>query len=338
MVKEILVKMRPMSVIMLVALLFSGVMPVLATGGQIGVIMGSEGCPGGAAPLTIHIDNEDSNNDNDRGGWIGSTTSNAYSTTFNFCRVSGANFWPIGQSYMVLSLGSYCPNGSQTVGRRFDSENNDSWSSSNIDGLAEGLPSSILYGGDDKDVNMFFCLFHGTGGTWGTLPSVGVQYGVFAAADFAPALSTGFVYLDDENSLVGWGLGINKNMWCEDTNWPYGSVRSMGNCVPAETGNYWDPYTSPYRLYAGASNIMDGGLNTKLNLAQVQGTVCGNGVCRGAENCSSCPSDCGACSVCGDSSCTGDEFCYTCPVDCGVCSGCIFSGANRSNFANLCAE
>jgi hypothetical protein len=47
---------------------------------------------------------------------------------------------------------------------------------------------------------------------------------------------------------------------------------------------------------------------------------CGNGVCSGAETCSTCPADCGACPpVCGDGTCNGTETCSTCPGDCGVC-------------------
>jgi hypothetical protein len=47
---------------------------------------------------------------------------------------------------------------------------------------------------------------------------------------------------------------------------------------------------------------------------------CGNGVCSGAETCSTCPADCGACPpVCGDGTCSGAETCSTCPADCGAC-------------------
>lgn len=46
---------------------------------------------------------------------------------------------------------------------------------------------------------------------------------------------------------------------------------------------------------------------------------CGDGACNGAENCSSCPADCGSCAYCGDGSCNGGETCSTCPGDCGIC-------------------
>ena len=48
--------------------------------------------------------------------------------------------------------------------------------------------------------------------------------------------------------------------------------------------------------------------------------LCGNGVCDGPENCSTCPEDCGACqAVCGNGICEGGETCSSCPQDCGAC-------------------
>jgi len=44
---------------------------------------------------------------------------------------------------------------------------------------------------------------------------------------------------------------------------------------------------------------------------------CGDGVCNGAESCSSCPQDCGSC--CGDSVCGNGESCSNCRADCGRC-------------------
>lgn len=290
----------------------------LGAGNQVGVIMGSEGCPGGAAPLYIHFDNEDHNNGNDRGGWIGSTVSNG-NTTFYFCRVSGNAFSPIGQPYMVLSLGSQCPSGSQTILRRFDCEDRRPASSSNINGSLEGLPGAIVW---DTDVFAYFCLFHGLGGTWGSLPNLGVEYGVFAAPNFAPALDSGFVYLDDENDLYAWGTGINFSRWCEDLAWQTGGPRYLANCVPRETGNYWDPWTSPYRAYVEGDVIMDGGLNSVMRIVKAKGPHCGNGICVAGETCSSCAPDCGTCPSCGDGTCNGGEWCMTCPSDCGPCAFC----------------
>jgi hypothetical protein len=48
--------------------------------------------------------------------------------------------------------------------------------------------------------------------------------------------------------------------------------------------------------------------------------TCGDHVCNGNENCSTCSSDCGSCaSVCGDQTCNGAENCTTCVTDCGQC-------------------
>ncbi len=47
--------------------------------------------------------------------------------------------------------------------------------------------------------------------------------------------------------------------------------------------------------------------------------ACGDGTCNGAETCSSCPEDCDACASCGDGKCDSDESCSTCPSDCSSC-------------------
>ncbi|MCX6743063.1 MAG: DUF1566 domain-containing protein, partial [Candidatus Parcubacteria bacterium] len=49
--------------------------------------------------------------------------------------------------------------------------------------------------------------------------------------------------------------------------------------------------------------------------------LCGDGVCNGTEDCSTCPADCGDCvaaPVCGNGSCESAENCSSCPADC-VC-------------------
>jgi hypothetical protein len=49
-------------------------------------------------------------------------------------------------------------------------------------------------------------------------------------------------------------------------------------------------------------------------------STCGDGRCYGAETCSSCPSDCGACGpTCGNGRCESGESCSSCPGDCGAC-------------------
>jgi hypothetical protein len=47
---------------------------------------------------------------------------------------------------------------------------------------------------------------------------------------------------------------------------------------------------------------------------------CGDGRCNGAETCTTCSTDCGPCApVCGDGNCDPNENCSSCPADCGPC-------------------
>lgn len=102
-----------------------------------------------------------------------------------------------------------------------------------------------------------------------------------------------------------------------------------------------------------------------------QTTVCGDWVCNGSEDSSSCPADCGPVGYCGDSVCNnsetlcscandcgsttcgdgccgGDEACDTCEADCGACPGgcegyeydgyCWFEGAVQNETCDtICA-
>ncbi|MBU0586510.1 DUF424 family protein, partial [Candidatus Micrarchaeota archaeon] len=61
------------------------------------------------------------------------------------------------------------------------------------------------------------------------------------------------------------------------------------------------------------------------------GLRCGDGSCRGDENCSNCPEDCGPCPFCGDGNCTADENCTTCPEDCGPCVDVCGDGTCSAN-------
>ncbi|MBK6535954.1 MAG: hypothetical protein IPF99_42420 [Deltaproteobacteria bacterium] len=59
--------------------------------------------------------------------------------------------------------------------------------------------------------------------------------------------------------------------------------------------------------------------------------MCGDARCNGAENCMTCPTDCGACSpTCGDRTCASTENCTTCPTDCGACPAVCGDGACAS--------
>lgn len=53
--------------------------------------------------------------------------------------------------------------------------------------------------------------------------------------------------------------------------------------------------------------------------AAIVGCGCGDGTCKGSEDCTTCTADCGPCAAtCGDGQCT-NETCATCPKDCGPC-------------------
>lgn len=68
-----------------------------------------------------------------------------------------------------------------------------------------------------------------------------------------------------------------------------------------------------------------------------QTEFCGNGQCKGTEDCVNCPQDCGVCGPsCGDSVCDeiGGETCVNCPQDCGQCCGdgtCDVAGGENCN-------
>jgi len=56
--------------------------------------------------------------------------------------------------------------------------------------------------------------------------------------------------------------------------------------------------------------------------------VCGNGICQAGETCSNCAADCGNCGpVCGNGICDGSETCSSCSADCGTCSGPVCGNA-----------
>lgn len=178
---------------------------------DVGVIPDGPSCPGGASPLTISMDDEDYQNANSRGGWIGATTS-TNNTTFRFCRVPGTLFRPLSpfsapnNHYAVLQLGTVCPNGSVPFSRYFDNEDysNANWFAGNI------LPNS-----SDQNTLLRFCLFRAGWSTMASFPNLGIRYGVFAADGFSKALATGFVHTDDEdhNNANSYSAGVS---WWND--------------------------------------------------------------------------------------------------------------------------
>jgi hypothetical protein len=284
--------------------------PLHATGVQVGVLP-SGGCPGGTAPYSIYIDNEDSNNANSRSGWISSILS-TQNTHFYLCKVDGTQFKHVPNNpYMVVSLGSQCPNGAKTVFRTFDSDDsNNPGSWTDIDWVAEGLPIDVVwpwhttFNDQRRDVSITFCLFDGNGIHTGPMPQFGWDYGVFAAPGVSFATASGFVHTDDEDHAV-W------NRWCEDSS-VYLNRTSWSCTTSAQT----------YRNYGNGA--MEGGTNTDLRIVRVKGTIYPDGACRGTENCADHPLDCGACQVCGNGICEINEYC---PQDCGYCGDHLCQGS-----------
>ncbi len=219
-----------------------------------------------------------------------------------------------GSPYAVLSLGSYCPNGSLTVIRHFDAEDPRIGaypiSSTNIDWSAEGLPRDVVIPSNAGlkaqrgDVQMTFCLFDGLGYQTGPMPALGFDYGVFAPSGVSFAIATGTMFTDDQD-------GAWQNEWCHDIS--TGTPRTSWNCLSSR---------STFRSYGGGA--LEGADNTWLRLAKVKGTVCGDWLCNGTETCSTCQHDCGVCPVCPNGICEGGEYC---PQDCGVCGDGICTGS-----------
>ncbi|HET6706804.1 hypothetical protein [Amycolatopsis sp.] len=156
---------------------------------DVGVIPASRSCPVGTEAIVIRMDDEDSNNENARGGFIGAVSSTSNTEMF-YCRVNGTAFRGVVQSgsfrpYAVLKLGANCPNGSQEFSRRFDNEddsNNNSFS------------GNIFPNVSDSNTLLRFCLFAPGVATTTAFPNVGFSYLVFSGVD-----SSGFFRTDDED-------------------------------------------------------------------------------------------------------------------------------------------
>ncbi len=145
-------------------------------------------CPSGSQYIQSHMDDEDDGNDNYRWGWGGATQQNSSGTTFGFCRVDGERFGALpraswvdltAQSYAVLKLGSNRPPGTCIeFTRNFDNEdkNNRNWRQGNIGPNVSNSNTSLR-----------FCMFMpSNSGVMNGFPSLGGEYGVFAAGGFAP--------------------------------------------------------------------------------------------------------------------------------------------------------
>jgi uncharacterized repeat protein (TIGR03806 family) len=102
-----------------------------------------------------------------------------------------------------------------------------------------------------------------------------------------------------------------------------------GYSSPSGTAPYWKATTTAGPIQSGdagngaACNPADGGSWERFYMEAATcgggGPSCGDGTCNGTETCSTCASDCGACSTCGNGVCGSGETCSTCQADCGPC-------------------
>lgn len=226
-----------------VALLSSFLVPsaVLAQTYDMAVIKGTDGC-GGRPEYSVYIDNEDSNNANNRSGWLGGIVSNT-NTTLRFCAVNSWEFSSVaGGPYMLLSLQpGFCGRGAM-VQRIVDCENSRPACNSNIPGV-------ILDSGS-KDLALTFCYFAQDSFSFNGFPYYGISYGVFAPSSFSGALGTGYVYMDDQQAGI---TGDNQNYWCDDISGIYDGSACSGL---SDDRNYF--------------NILMGGHNTGFRLIRAR--------------------------------------------------------------------
>lgn len=162
---------------------------------DVGVIKAAgTNCPFGERVYIM--DNENSDNNNGRSGWIGATTSN-HNTTLRFCVAPGFLFKQVpsgnaAHNYAVLKLGPSCPAGSVLVRRRFDCDDNNT----NNSGVDDG--GNVMV---DGNWTLHFCMFVASpvaspNFSWINL---GVPYGVLGGSGLLGTLESGWIRTDDED-------------------------------------------------------------------------------------------------------------------------------------------
>jgi len=175
--------------------------PAYSAGPTVGVLPNASGvCPAGLPRYWVYMDNEDSSNNNNRYGWIGGAVSTA-NTRFYLCAVDGDRFLGLlayKVNFAVLALGPTCPAGTYTVDRFVDDEDSGNTSGSSV---PSGSGTGTTGGGNSR---FRFCHFLNYASNAvvppnSAFPDLGGIYGVFGPAA-APAIETGWVYTDDEDS------------------------------------------------------------------------------------------------------------------------------------------
>jgi len=92
--------------------------------------------------------------------------------------------------------------------------------------------------------------------------------------------------------------------------------RTVITASNTEVGQRWVCQITPFdgKAYGTSRNSS--------SLLILASPFCGDKICNGKENCTTCSGDCGVCPVlpvCGDKVCNGKENCTTCSGDCGTC-------------------
>ncbi|MCY1015908.1 hypothetical protein [Pyxidicoccus sp. MSG2] len=176
----------------------------------VGVISGTGTCPGNVETIRINMDNEDRAEASNVSGWVGATNVDGNGNiNYVFCRVDGTQFHSLAAAnsanynYAVLKLDQSCPEGAVEFSRYFDNEDNN-----NKNSYSGNIFPNVV----NNNSTLRFCLFKGDGSIASAFPSLGFEYGVFAASQFVFTSARGYIYSDDED-------GNNANSYNVDPAW-----------------------------------------------------------------------------------------------------------------------
>ena len=177
---------------------------------SVGVIPDSSGACPEPTEVTIHLDNEDGNNHNDRSGWIGAITSDQ-NTTLVFCKVRGSQLGRLpapddpnaSATYAVLKLGATCPPESTEFVRFHDDEDDrtTSWMAGEVGPTQQNESGT--------STALHWCLFEEipasetSNNVMINFPRLDFGYGVAAPPNFAKRVTTvrsGSLHIDDEDT------------------------------------------------------------------------------------------------------------------------------------------
>jgi hypothetical protein len=166
---------------------------------------GGSGCPTGSTHVGILMDDEDSNNATTQsgytGGWFETSTHN---TDINWCKLNeteSLKFMSLGNSstvgFMVLKLGTNCPNGGYTIKRYFDNED-----TAPIENSSTGSISPNIV---DDNTHMYFCYYppylfdNSMSPTRTSMPSI-TGFDKYGVVSKNAGSYFGWHYSDDEDS------------------------------------------------------------------------------------------------------------------------------------------